>query len=193
MNQDFQKKAVAQPKGKPRIVPIRQRTQFSCVAAAATMCLGAFGYQLTEEQVDRFFIQAEPFVGASWDDLMGCMQYFGLRTTLVVPSTVRQLKEWIEAGSPVLISWNPEGKRWSHSSLVFDVVDRNGVLYVYVADPNISNPSQTVRIMSEDDFYRAWYSFGRKGVTIRRPAMRVEREVEVNGVQAMSGLGYMER
>ncbi len=172
---------------KPKIVPIRQRTQFSCVASSATMCLNAFGYNLTEDQADRFFIQAEPFVGASWDDLMGCMQYFGLRTTLVVPSTVRQLKTWIEAGSPVIISWNPEGKQWSHSSVVFDVLEKDGKLFVCVADPNISNPTQTVRVLPEDDFYKCWYSFGRKGVVIRRPAMRIEREIDGNGKQTMGG------
>jgi ABC-type bacteriocin/lantibiotic exporter with double-glycine peptidase domain len=172
--------------GKPKIKPIRQRTQFSCVATSATMCLESFGYKLTEEQVDRFFIKAKPFVGASWDQIMACMQYFGLRTTLVVPSTVLQIKSWIEQGSPVIISWNPENKEWSHSSVVFDVVeDMGGKLKVFVADPNIVNPSQTVRVLDEDDFYAKWYSKGGNGVVMRRPAMRIEREIDAGGKQTM--------
>jgi ABC-type bacteriocin/lantibiotic exporter with double-glycine peptidase domain len=172
---------------KPKIKPIRQRTQFSCVAASATMCLDSFGYNLTEDQVDRFFIQARPFVGASWEELTTCMQYFGLRTTLVVPSTVGQLKSWVEQGSPVLISWNPEGKEWSHSSVVFDVVGdpATGSCKIWVADPNIANPSQTVRVLDEDTFYSKWYSKASKGINVRRPAMRVEREIDMGGKQTM--------
>lgn len=171
---------------KPKIKPIRQRTQFSCVAASATMCLECFGYTINESQTDRFFIKAKPFFGASWDEIMACMQYFGLRTTLVVPSTVLQLKSWIEQGSPVIISWNPEGKEWSHSSVVFDVVEgKDGRLKVFVADPNIANPSQTVRVLDEDDFYSKWFSKGSNGVVMRRPAMRVEREIDLGGKQTM--------
>jgi len=102
-----------------------------------------------------------------------------MRATLVCPSTVRQLKEWTDRGVPVIIAWNPEGREWSHASVVFDVDDQ---LNVYVADPNIPDPEETVRVVSKDDFYKKWYEKWPRYL-VRRPACAIEREITSNGLQ----------
>jgi len=77
-----------------------------------------------------------------------------------------------------MISWNPEGRPWSHASVVFDVDDN---LNVHVADPNIPDPDETVRIMSKSDFYSKWSEKWSKYI-VRRPAMMIEREISVDGI-----------
>jgi len=99
-----------------------------------------------------------------------------------MPATVRQLKEWTDKGIPIMIAWNPEGRPWSHASVVFDVDDD---LNVHVADPNIPDPDETVRIVSKTDFYGKWYEKA-PNYLIRRPAMAVEREVTPEGRQVVA-------
>lgn len=119
---------------------------------------------------------AKPMQGASWEQIMAAAQHYGMRGTLVIPSTVEQLQSWTDRGVPVLISWNPEGREWSHASLVFDVKDGK----VHVADPNIPDPTELVRVLSTADFYARWYEKWSKYL-VRRPACAIEREIDVNG------------
>lgn len=164
---------------KANVEPVRQRTQYSCMAASMTMCLKALGYdQLDEDQVNRV-MGAQPMKGAAWEQALACAQHYGCRATLTMPATVEQLKRWTDAGVPVMIAWNPEGRPWSHASVVFDVDDD---LNVYVADPNIPNPKETVRIVSEADFYGKWYEKF-PDYLVRRPACAIEREITVDGKQ----------
>lgn len=121
--------------------------------------------------------------GASWEAMLATVQYFGLRGTLVVPSTVSQLKKWTDAGIPVVIAWNPENRPWSHASCVFDVDDQHNV---HVMDANIPNPSKTVRVVPEDEFYSKWSEAIGDKLIVRRPAMAIEREVTPAGRQVMA-------
>lgn len=162
---------------KADITPIRQRTQFSCMAASMSMALGAHGIDADEDTVNKV-MGAAPLQGASWEDALATAQYFGCRATLVSPTTIQQVQEWTDAGTPVLIAWNPEGRPWSHASLVFDVKDGT----VFVADPNIPDPTQTVREVPLDEFYKKW-SENRGNYMVRRPAMAIEREVSPEGRQ----------
>ena len=98
-----------------------------------------------------------------------------------MPSTVRQLKEWTDAGKPVIIAWNPEGRDWSHASVVFDVDDD---LNVYIADPNIPDPDETVRVLTKGEFYRKWYEKW-PNYLVRRPALMLDFEITPEGTQAM--------
>ena len=164
---------------KANVEPVRQRTQYSCMAASMTMCLKALGYDsLDEDQVNRV-MGAQPMKGAAWEQALACAQHYGCRATLTMPATVEQLKAWTDAGIPIMIAWNPEGRPWSHASVVFDVDDD---LNVYVADPNIPNPKETVRIVPEAEFYGKWYEKF-PDYLVRRPACAIEREITLDGKQ----------
>lgn len=174
-------------KAKANVDPVRQRTQYTCVATSVLMALKALGKtELTEDHVNKI-LGAEPKKGARWEEALATIQYFGCRGTLTAPSTVAQLKRCTDRGLPVLIAWNPENRPWSHASLVFDVEQRKDGLYVHVADPNIPNPSKTVRIVHEDDFYSKWgEDWG--DFIVRRPALVVSLEVSVEGRQVMASM-----
>lgn len=163
---------------KANVEPVRQRTQYSCMAASMAMCLRALGHEVTEDEVNAV-MGARPMKGAAWEQALATAQHYGCRATLTMPSTVEQLKAWTDDGVPVMIAWNPEGRPWSHASVVFDV-DKD--LNVYVADPNIPNPKETVRIVSEGDFYGKWYEKF-PDYLVRRPACAIEREITVDGKQ----------
>lgn len=162
---------------------IRQETQFSCCAASIASALKAHGKDMTEAGVNKV-LGASPMGGATWEAMLATVQYFGLRGTLVVPSTIAQLKSWTDAGIPVVIAWNPEGRPWSHASTVFHVDDDHTV---HIMDPNIPDPSETVRVVPKAEFYKKWYEAIGDKLIVRRPAMSVEREVTVDGRQVMAG------
>lgn len=164
---------------KANVVPVRQRTQYSCMAASMTMCLKALGYDLLDEDQVNRVMGAAPMQGAAWEQALATAQHFGCRATLTMPATVEQLKAWTDAGVPVMIAWNPEGRPWSHASVVFDV---DADLNVYVADPNIPNPKETVRIVPEAEFYGKWYEKF-PDYLVRRPACAIEREITTDGKQ----------
>lgn len=156
---------------------IRQETQYTCVAASISACLAAHGKDVTEAQVNRI-LGAEPMRGATWEDAMTVLQYFGMRGILVIPCTLAMLKEATDKGNPAIIGWNPEGRPWSHASVVHDVNDQ----FVHVMDPNCPDPNQTVRLVPHAEFHSKWSEkFG--DVLIRRPALIVEREVTETGMQ----------
>lgn len=161
--------------------PVRQRTQFSCMATSMMMCLQALGHKCDEDEVN-FVMGATPTKGAAWEQALATAQHYGCRATLTVPSTVKQLKQWTDAGIPVMIAWNPEGREWSHASVVFEVDDD---FNVHVADPNIPDPDETVRIVPKAEFYQKWYEKWPKYL-VRRPAMAVEREITSEGRQVMA-------
>jgi len=157
----------------------RQETQFSCMAASLTACLKAHGKDQNESDVNRV-MGAGAMRGATWEDLTGAAQYFGMRSTLVIPATVAMLKEWTDAGTPVVIAYNPEGRPWSHASVVFDVEDDGTV---HIMDPNIPDPDETVRVMPKADFYKVWGEPLGDKMIIRRPACAIEREITPEGKQ----------
>lgn len=162
---------------------IRQETQFTCCAASLASALKAHGKDVTEAGVNKV-LGASPMGGATWEAMLATVQYFGLRGTLVVPSTIAQLKAWTDAGIPVVIGWNPEGRPWSHASTVFHVDDDHTV---HIMDPNIPDPSETVRVVPKAEFYKKWYEAIGDKLIVRRPAMAVEREVTVDGRQVRAG------
>jgi hypothetical protein len=166
---------------KAAVEPIRQRTQYSCMAASMSMCLRALGTVCTEDQVNKV-MGAQPMKGASWENALACGQHFGMRCTLVTPSSVPQLAEWTSRGVPVMIAWNPEGREWSHASVVFDVTGDGDV---HVADPNIPDPTQTVRVLSTSEFYKKWFEKWPR-YFVRRPALAVEREITPDGRQVFA-------
>lgn len=161
--------------------PIRQRTQYSCMAASLSMCLRANGLDYDEDEVNKV-MGARPMQGASWEQAFAAAQHFGQRVTMVIPATLAQVKAWTDRGIPVMIAWNPEGRPWGHASVIFDVTD-DGM--VHVADPNIPDPHQTVRIVPKDEFYRKWFE-NYNDYLVRRPALAVEREVSSDGKQRVA-------
>ena len=166
---------------KADVTPVRQRTQFSCMSTSMMMCLQALGHDVDEDEVNKV-MGARPMKGASWEQALACAQHYGVRGTLTTPSTVQQLKEWTDAGKPVMIAWNPEGREWSHASVVFDVDDD---LNVHVADPNIPDPDETVRVIPKSEFYSKWYEKW-PNYLVRRPALMLDREITPEGKQVMA-------
>ena len=163
--------------------PRRQRNQYNCCTTSLSMALEALGIPPEEcsiENVNRV-LGAMPLRGAAWEQVAGAASHFGCRATLVVPSTLRQVRDWTDAGIPVIIGWNT-GNEWSHASLIFDVTDD----LVYIADPNIPNPDKTVRTLSHDEFYEKWWEKSGEGYKVRRPAMAIEREITPDGRQVMA-------
>lgn len=175
MDQNFIKLARA------AVTPVRQRTQFSCMSCSMMMCLQALGMECEEDEVNKV-MGSRPMKGASWEDALACAQHYGMRATLTCPSTIAQLKEWTDQGVPVMIAWNPEGRSWSHASVVFHVDDD---LNVHIADPNIPDPDETVRVMPKGDFYSKWYEKW-PNYLVRRPACAITREVTPDGRQVMA-------
>jgi hypothetical protein len=92
------------------------------------------------------------------------------------------MKSWTDAGDPIIIAWNPEGRDWSHASVVFDVDDNGNV---YVADPNIPDPEETVRVVPKDEFYKKWYEKF-PNYLVRRPACVIQREITSDGKQVFA-------
>lgn len=166
---------------KAEVSPVRQRTQYSCMSCSMMMCLRALGVDCDEEEVNDV-MGARPMRGASWESALACGQHYGMRCTLTVPTTIRQLKEWTDRKIPVMIAWNPEGRAWSHASVVFDVDDD---LTVHVADPNIPDPDETVRIVPKGEFYKLWFEKF-PNYLVRRPAMAIEREISEDGRQMVA-------
>ena len=163
---------------KAMVIPVRQRTQYSCMSASMSMCLKALGHDCDEDEVNNV-MGARPMKGAAWEQALACSQHYGCRATLTVPATVPQLKEWTDRGIPVMIAWNPEGREWSHASVVFHVDDE---MNVHVADPNIPDPEETVRVVPKGDFYKKWFEKW-PSYLVRRPALAIEREITPEGRQ----------
>lgn len=168
------------------LTPVRQRTQFTCVAASTAMCLQALGVQNCDEDTVNQVLGAAPMKGASWEQVLATAQHYGVRATLTVPATLLQVKEWTDAGKPVMIGWNPEGREWSHASVIFDVQECpvHGFM-VHVADPNCPDPEQTVRVVPKGEFYAKWYEKF-PNYLVRRPALMLDREVTPEGRQVMA-------
>lgn len=165
---------------------IRQRTQFTCCAASIASALHALGKRYSEDDVNMI-LEAGPMRGASWEAMLATVQYFGCRGSLVVPSTPRMLKDWTDAGKPVVIAWNPESRPWSHASTVFKVTEDDlGKLWVHVMDPNIPNPGETVRVLDEDKFSALWAEKVSESLIMRRPAMVITEEVNLSGRQMIA-------
>ena len=167
------------------------------------MCLQAAGHEVTEDEVNKV-MGAKPMKGAAWEDALACAQHYGCRATLTTPATLEQVKDWTDRGVAVMIAWNPEGRPWSHASVIFHVEagppeawaedvgkdalivsDSKPGLYVWVADPNIPNPSKNYRIIHEDDFYGKWYEKW-PDYLVRRPACAIEREITSDGRQVVA-------
>lgn len=167
------------------VAQIRQETQFTCCAASIASALKAHGKDFSEADVNKV-LGASPMHGATWESMLCTVQYFGLRGSLVAPATPRMLKDWTDQGLPILIGWNPEGRPWSHASVVFHVSEEPDGLYVHVMDPNIPNPSQTTRVLHEDDFCQKWYEKMSESLILRRPALVISREVSTDGRQMIA-------
>ena len=165
------------------------------------MALKACGVSPTDCTIDLVneVMGARPMKGAAWEQALACAQHYGVRGTLVCPSTVAQLRSWTDEGFPVMIAWNPEGREWSHASVVFDVTDglptpippectvmgEGQGPWVWVADTNIPNPDKRVRIVSEDAFYSKWFEKW-PNYLVRRPALMLSREITPEGRQVMA-------
>lgn len=157
----------------------RQETQYTCMASSLASALKALDKPVTEAAVNKV-MGASPMRGASWEDLLSTAQYFGMRATLVVPCTLGMLKEWTDAGTPVVIAWNPHGRPWSHASVVFDVTKDD---QVHIMDPNCPDPDTSVVIMHKSEFYKKWMEPLGDTMIVRRPACAIEREVSKEGRQ----------
>jgi hypothetical protein len=167
------------------IEPQRQPNQYSCTATSLSMALQALGIPKFESSVQQVnaVLGAVPLHGASWDQVAGAASHFGCRATLIVPATLEIVKNWTDAKKPVLIGWNT-GNDWSHASLIFDVTDTQ----VYIADPNLPNPSENIKILKHNDFYDKWWEKSNEGYKIRRPAMAIEREITPEGKQVVANM-----
>lgn len=167
---------------KANVTPKRQRTQYSCMTTSVSMCLQALGSEYADEETVNKTLGAMPMRGACWEQALACCNHYGFRSTLIVPATLPQLKEYIDQGFPIIIAYNPEGKDWSHASVIFDIDDE---LNVHIADPNMADPDETVRVMSKSDFYKVWCE-PYNGYTIRRPAMVIQPEISKDGRQLLA-------
>lgn len=170
--------------GAADVIPVRQRNQYNCMVTSLQMCLRANGLaaeETTPELVNKV-MGALPMQGASWESAFAAAQHYGQRVIFICPATLRQVKEYTDQGYPVMIAWNPEGRPWSHASVIFDVDDD---LTVKVADPNIPDPDETVRVVPKTEFYGKWYEKW-PDYLVRRPAMVVQPEISQEGHQMIA-------
>lgn len=178
-------KAMVVKLAKANVPGLRQQTQFTCMAASMAACLQAHGKPFSEDDVNKV-MNASALRGASWEDALVTLQYFGLRGILIIPATLGMVKEATDKGHPVLIGWNPEGRPWSHASVVSDV--SGDMTTVTVMDPNCPEPDRTFREVPAEEFYRKWGEPMGDQFIIRRPALVVEREVTTDGKQVRASL-----
>jgi hypothetical protein len=169
-----------QKKAKADVRPRRQKTQYTCMATSLAMCFSALGHDISEDSINKV-LGAEALHGAGWEQALNTAQYFGKRCVFVMPCTIEQLKEWTDQGIPVLIAWNPEGRPWSHASVVFDV--SKDMETISIADPNIPDPDVLFREIPKDEFYKKWFE-NAGNYLIRRPAIAVFNEVDEKGMPA---------
>lgn len=164
-------------------LPKRQRSQYTCMACSLSMALESCGIVADEDEVNKV-MGAAPMQGASWEQAFAAAQHYGARVTFICPATLNQVKAYTDKGIAVMIAWNPEGRPWSHASVIKDVAEDGTVT---VADPNIPDPEETLRVLPKKDFYGKWYE---KWDTylVRRPAMAVEREVDAAGRQMVASV-----
>ena len=148
------------------------------------MALEACGIEADEDTVNKV-MGAAPMQGASWEQAFAASQHFGARITFICPATLTQIKEYTDRGVAVMIAWNPEGRPWSHASVIIDVDDDGNVT---VADPNIPDPNVLTRTLPKSEFYGKWYEKW-ESYLVRRPAMAVEREVSSSGRQMVASVG----
>ena len=164
---------------KAMVIPVRQRTQYTCVPCSLSMCLKALGIgEWMTEDIVNDVMGARPMKGATWEAVINAAQHFGKRATLTAPCTIEQMKEWTDKGLPIMIAWNPEGREWSHASTVFHVCDE----YVWVADPNIPDPNEVVRKVTHKEFYNKWYE-KHSNYLVRRPCVVISHEISESGTQ----------
>lgn len=165
------------------VTPRRQSSQYNCVTTSLLMALESLGIPAAECQIDKVnaVLGAMPLRGASWEAAAGAASHYGCRANLVIPSTLTQVRSWTDEGCPVIIAYNL-GNEWSHASLVFNVDDN----WVYVADPNIPDPQKLTKKMTHDEFYAVWWEKSATGYKIRRPAMKIEREITPDGRQVIA-------
>jgi len=178
---------VTRKTAKANVPFIRQTTQYTCMSASLSACLRALGRDQTEADVNRI-MGAGPLRGATWESLTGAAQYFGMRSTLVIPATLTQVKGWTDRGIPVVIAYNPEGRPWSHASVIYDVTGEGEDTMIHVMDPNIPDPDRHVRIYKKADFYRIWSEKVGDSIIIRRPACAIEWEITPEGRQVMASV-----
>lgn len=163
---------------KAMVIPVRQRTQYTCVPCSLSMCLRALGMDWITEDIVNDVMGARPMKGATWEAVINAAQHFGKRATLTAPCTIEQMKEWTDQGLPLMIAWNPEGREWSHASVVFHVCNT----HVWVADPNIPDPNEVVRKVEFKDFYNKWYE-KHTNYLVRRPCVVISHEISEAGTQ----------
>lgn len=163
---------------KAMVIPVRQRTQYTCVPCSLSMCLRALGMDWITEDIVNDVMGARPMKGATWEAVINAAQHFGKRATLTAPCTIEQMKEWTDQGLPLMIAWNPEGRDWSHASVVFHVCNT----HVWVADPNIPDPNEVVRKVEFKDFYNKWYE-KHTNYLVRRPCVVISHEISEAGTQ----------
>jgi ABC-type bacteriocin/lantibiotic exporter with double-glycine peptidase domain len=156
---------------------IRQQTQYTCMAASVAACGMCYGKDVDENSVN-VVLGASAGRGARWEEALAALQYFGLRGHLVVPATLDMLRTWTDKGYPVMIAWNPEGRPWSHASVVVEVDGTS----VHVMDPNCPDPRQFFRVVPIPEFMSKWSEKFNEKLIIRRPALVVTMEVSKKGV-----------
>jgi hypothetical protein len=151
------------------------------MATSLSMALESCGIDADEDTVNKV-MGAAPMHGASWEQAFAASQHFGARVTFICPATLAQVKAYTDKGVAVMIAWNPEGRPWSHASVIKDVDDEGNVT---VADPNIPDPDVLTRTLPKAEFYGKWYEKW-ESYLVRRPAMAVEREVSPEGRQMVA-------
>lgn len=166
---------------KAKVTPKRQQTQYTCMSTSISMSLQALGVEHANERTVNKVLGALPKQGACWEQAIACCSHYGMRTIMITPASLEVLKSFTDQGYPIVIAYNPEGRQWSHASVIFDITG-DGV--VYIADPNIPDPDETVRIINKADFYKMW-SEPYNGYLVRRPAMVIQPEIDDRGQQTI--------
>lgn len=163
-----------------KVKPVRQRAQYTCMAASLSMCLRALDVDVSEDEIADL-MGVDSVTGGTWESTMAVSQYHGVRMALMSPVSIKTVKRSTDLGYPVMITWNPEGREWSHASVIFDVSD--DLSEVHIADPNIPDPDQRIRIVKCDEFYKKWFEKWPRFLC-RRVAAVFSREITEDGDQS---------
>lgn len=148
-----------EPEIKPTLLDVPhflQSDDSTCGPASLRMVFAYYGVDRSEQSISQACKHTYE-LGCQGEDMVCAAEMFGFDAFIKNNSTVRELREYVNRGIPVIVDWfcgdPPEG----HSSVVIGVSNKN----VYILDPWL----EEMRVVAIEDFRRCWFDFRETPIT----------------------------
>lgn len=157
------KNIISEVKDEPEIKPtlldvphFLQSDDSTCGPASLRMVFAYYGVNRSEKSISQACKHTYE-LGCQGEDMVCAAEMFGFNAFIKNNSTVKELREYVNRGIPVIVDWfcgdPPEG----HSSVVVGVSNKN----VYILDPWL----EEMRVVAIEDFRRCWFDFRETPIT----------------------------